>query len=489
MTRDHEGTLYSYDHQDRLTSIDTGSSVYELLYNGLGDRLQQTVDGAGTTYALDLNAGLTQVLSDGTNAYLYGLGRIGELQPSGWAYHLPDALGSVRQLADAAGVVALARSYEPFGSPLDTAGQVATSYGFTGEWTDATGMLYLRTRYYRPREGRFLTKDNSALENNLFLYASADPVNRTDPTGLMSGFEAFGLCFYIHTMSQYIPNFIRGELFDLQEICAQQAVDICKLAYSKDAWSSMPFGDAPNSAHNLLGIFINETSEDERLKFNAEDVLTNELASSHSLTKLRREYLQFGETSIPKELRFNEREFLECWFDYSPWLGWSSALSLPLTCFMGSFYYQMKAVETDTGTYVGFRIDNRTDLASGSHIPSRFPRSHEILSVENLIDQKLITGDEPILDVMNMRFGEGQRRVVSILSARSIDDTGWYESYLGYHELGGGNLIQTFVWMEKYDPCDDWSWFRFYMGWSKVEAWPYWYPPITQPITEWGETY
>jgi hypothetical protein len=61
-----------------------------------------------TDYVLDLNAGLTQVLDDGTNIYLYGNGRIGELQPGGFAYHLGDALGDVT----------LAKSYEPFGSLL-----------------------------------------------------------------------------------------------------------------------------------------------------------------------------------------------------------------------------------------------------------------------------------------------------------------------------------------------------------------------------------
>ncbi len=80
------------------------------------------------TYTLDLNAGLTQVLSTQsgtvTTSYLYGPTRIGEQQPGGpsagsgqaFAYHLPDALGSVRQLADASGAVTLTRSYEPFGS-------------------------------------------------------------------------------------------------------------------------------------------------------------------------------------------------------------------------------------------------------------------------------------------------------------------------------------------------------------------------------------
>ncbi len=106
-------------------------------YNGLGDRLQQTAGGVTTNYTLDLNADLTQVLADGTSTYLYGLGRIGQ-QGAEWAYHLPDALGSVRQLADAAGAVSYAQSFEPYGEVLTAGGSQESAYGFAGEWTDGT---------------------------------------------------------------------------------------------------------------------------------------------------------------------------------------------------------------------------------------------------------------------------------------------------------------------------------------------------------------
>ncbi len=54
-----------------------------------------------TNYTLDLAAGLTQVVDDGTNTYLYGNGRIAQVD-STTEYFLGDALGSVRQLADSA---------------------------------------------------------------------------------------------------------------------------------------------------------------------------------------------------------------------------------------------------------------------------------------------------------------------------------------------------------------------------------------------------
>ena len=66
---------YDYDSANRLTFI-TGNTNATFSYNGVGDRLVQN----GVQYTLDLNAGLTQVLDDGTNTYLYGLGRIAEKQ-------------------------------------------------------------------------------------------------------------------------------------------------------------------------------------------------------------------------------------------------------------------------------------------------------------------------------------------------------------------------------------------------------------------------
>lgn len=60
---------------------------------------------------MDLNAGLTQALSDGTNNYIYGLGRIAPVNGNGTEYFLDDALSSVRQLADANGDATYSRAY------------------------------------------------------------------------------------------------------------------------------------------------------------------------------------------------------------------------------------------------------------------------------------------------------------------------------------------------------------------------------------------
>ena len=190
LLQDQAGYMYTYDAANRLVKVVQLSNVYSYAYNGTGDRLQQTVNGVVVTYTLDLYGGLTQVLEDGSNGYLYGLGRIGEVQPAGWAYHLADGLGSVRQLADASGEVTMAQSYRPYGELMSSSGLGDSAYSYTGEWTDETGLVHLRARYYAPASGRFLTRDpwgGSVMRPGTFngySYVTNNPIRLVDPQGL-----------------------------------------------------------------------------------------------------------------------------------------------------------------------------------------------------------------------------------------------------------------------------------------------------------------
>ena len=162
-------------------------------YNGLGDRLTQTVNGQETDYTLDLAAGLTQVLSDGAHHYLYGNMRLAQVptsSPSSYEFFLPDALGSVRQMIDESGELTLSQAYQPYGETLNSYGSGVSPYGFAGEYTDSqTGLQYLRARYYAPGVGRFITKDAwtgdavRPMSYNGWVYGFANPVRYIDPSG------------------------------------------------------------------------------------------------------------------------------------------------------------------------------------------------------------------------------------------------------------------------------------------------------------------
>ncbi len=182
---------YTYDSANRLTMVNSPSSVVEYSYNGLGDRLTQN----NVHYTLDLNAGLTQVLDDGTNTYLYGNGRISQTGNS-TEYFLGDALGSVRQLTNEAAEVTLTKAYEPYGEEAWSYGAGQTAYGFAAEWTDANGLIHLRARYYAPEQGRFFQQDSwdgdpySPATLNPYEYGLNNPVLYTDPSGYCVGIAA-----------------------------------------------------------------------------------------------------------------------------------------------------------------------------------------------------------------------------------------------------------------------------------------------------------
>lgn len=65
-------------------------------------------------------------------------------------------------------------------------------YGYTGEQTDTTGLVFLRARYFAPTQGRFVQRDtwpgdyNRPQTLNGWNYTEGNPINYTDPTGYYS---------------------------------------------------------------------------------------------------------------------------------------------------------------------------------------------------------------------------------------------------------------------------------------------------------------
>jgi len=184
-----EKNVYEYSRADRLIRLTQGTHVYTFAYDGLGNRLQQTVDGSTEMYVLDSSTGLSQVLMAGDKAYLYGIGRIAQLGTDGAAYFLSDHLNSVRQITDKDGYILMSRSYDPFGNGSELTGDKLSPYGYAGEWADESGAIHLRARYYTPQSGRFLTQDtwegesSQPMSYNLWLYGYANPIRYTDTGG------------------------------------------------------------------------------------------------------------------------------------------------------------------------------------------------------------------------------------------------------------------------------------------------------------------
>jgi RHS repeat-associated protein len=125
------------------------------------------------------------------------LERIGQNQlinstwtPSFYGYDGTEGGGTVRLLTDTSGTVTDTYDYDAYGNVLNSTGATPNNYLYRGEQYDADlNLYYLRARYFNPITGRFLTKDpfagNITVPSTLhrYNYASADPVNRLDPSG------------------------------------------------------------------------------------------------------------------------------------------------------------------------------------------------------------------------------------------------------------------------------------------------------------------
>jgi hypothetical protein len=105
-------------------------------YNAVGLRVAQSLDSDVTEFAQDWVAGLPEMLvtTESTNPdprlYLVGHETLGRWDGATWAYHLPDALGSLRQEAGTTRAVLDAREWTPYGVEV---GAAQAGLGYTGE--------------------------------------------------------------------------------------------------------------------------------------------------------------------------------------------------------------------------------------------------------------------------------------------------------------------------------------------------------------------
>jgi RHS repeat-associated protein len=211
---------YSYDIDGHLTDVaesTSGLSIH-IVYDIDGNRISKTVgqkdingnflNQTTTYYLVDDNnyTGNAQVFVESQSIngstptvvrkYVYGLGPspISQTQliNGQWvtSYFITDGHGSVRFLTDENGNVTDSYDYDAYGNLINQIGITPNNYLYAGEQFDPDlGFYYNRARYLSVQTGRFITMDS--YEGNIlepisfhkYLYASANPINNTDPSG------------------------------------------------------------------------------------------------------------------------------------------------------------------------------------------------------------------------------------------------------------------------------------------------------------------
>nr|WP_246562084.1 RHS repeat-associated core domain-containing protein [Geobacter grbiciae] len=213
-TYDNEGQLatrtgdnYTFDDAHRLTGI-TGSVSYQYKYDGAGNRLEATRNGATTRYIYDTNGNLLAE-ADGTNAitryYIYGNGLLAMVtsgnQP--YCYHF-DGTGHTVALTDSSANIVNRYAYTPFGAIGNQQEAISQPFKYVAKYgvmAEPNGLYYMKARYYDPSVGRFISEDPKGFDGgdvNLMAYTGNNPVMKTDPSGesgFTTGFEGAGTAF------------------------------------------------------------------------------------------------------------------------------------------------------------------------------------------------------------------------------------------------------------------------------------------------------
>jgi RHS repeat-associated protein len=143
-------------------------------------------------------------------------GTLNSVTTGGKAYfYLTDALGSVVALTDESGTKVNTYSYSPRGvTRAATSEQVSQPYRFAAGYQDPTGLYHFQARYYDTNIGRFTQPDPSGQEQNPYLYAEGDPVNRIDPSGELSigdAFDSVGKAFDAYDVGEIAANIGKGD--------------------------------------------------------------------------------------------------------------------------------------------------------------------------------------------------------------------------------------------------------------------------------------
>jgi RHS repeat-associated protein len=205
-------TVYLWNSDARLVevkhggSMDQTRSVARFAYDAFGDRVTKIEPGPSpgadkvVSYLVDRTFPYAQTVSENivqgdareTTHYVWGANLIEQVRGGQATYYHSDGLGSIKVLSNDLGVAKTSYGYDAFGAVENETGSWENGYRYAGEFSDSQiGLQYNRARWFDSATGRFISKDIfdgfdvKPISLHKYVYANADPVNGSDPSGLV----------------------------------------------------------------------------------------------------------------------------------------------------------------------------------------------------------------------------------------------------------------------------------------------------------------
>ena len=155
---------------------------------------EEATSGSSTTTTLFVGQ-LEEIATTGsttttTKYYYVGQRRVAVRVGSTLSYLVADGLSSITEALDSGGTLTAVQLYAPYGAVRYSSGTMPTSYGFTGQRLDASGLQVMGSRFYDPVAGQFVAGDDALPGGgailgglNRYAYVVGNPETMTDETG------------------------------------------------------------------------------------------------------------------------------------------------------------------------------------------------------------------------------------------------------------------------------------------------------------------
>ena len=275
-------TTYSYDAANQIETQEDFSGITTFTFDNTGNLVVEVTATGRTTYSWDLENMSTGIVlpnssrntfaydadlkrrqaqdSDGTAVFVNDLENVlletnnaggtqvaYTLEPAGYgnllsqrrsgatAFHYFDALGSTDRLTDADEDELASYVNSAFGVPLAATGNHPNRLRFVGRlgyrWEPDASQYDVRRRRYAAARGEWISRDPAASVPGGYVYATDNPGNRDDPSGLICQASHFGTQLDVGSCAESIIGLAN-------HMCEVQHDPNWELSWQLPAWDS-----------------------------------------------------------------------------------------------------------------------------------------------------------------------------------------------------------------------------------------------------------